>query len=385
MHKVCIITATRAEYGIFKPLLAELSKNKDIDLQIIATGTHLSNKYGHTIDMIMADGFKVNKQVDILDDTDSSMGIIKTMSRAQLGIGEALTELQPELVVVLGDRYELIPIVSSAVILNIPVCHIHGGEISEGALDDMFRHAVTKMSTLHFPACEEYRNNLLQMGENPAYVFNYGSLGVENVNNLQVLSRKEISEYVGFSVNKHTLLVTFHPITTESDSQLTQFMALLDALNELDDSYSYIFTRPNSDQGREELNNALDSFATNHKCFVSESLGMLRYLSAMKYCGAVVGNSSSGIIEAPSFKVATIDIGNRQKGRTCANSVIHVPSDKETIKKAIKEIDRDEYQNLLQCISNPYEGENTSKKMAETIYNMLVKGLPKTKPFYKAE
>ncbi len=385
MHKLCVITATRAEYGILKPLLSELQANNDIDLELIVTGTHLEEAYGHTIDAIKADGFKVTKEVKIMGEDDSAKGIMQTMANAQVRIGEVLEELKPEMVIVLGDRYELIPIVSSCVILNIPVCHIHGGETSEGAIDDMFRHAVSKMATLHFPACEDYKNRLIRMGENPNYVFNYGALGVENVNKLQTLSKKEISDFVGFEINKHTLLVTFHPVTNESASQLEQFEQLLSALADLNSSYTYIFTRPNSDLGRDELNEALNAFVSHHKSYVSDSLGLLRYLSAMKYCGAVVGNSSSGIIEAPSFKVATIDIGNRQKGRACSKSVIHVGAKREKIKAAIAYIDSDEYKNILTSSSNPYEGKDSAQRMAATIYKMLMKGLPKTKPFYEAE
>ena len=383
MYKVCVITATRAEYGILYPLMREIKCNEFMELQIIATGTHLSELYGTTVNQIVDDGFEVNEYIDILSNGDSYTAILQTMANAQVKIGEALQRLQPDVIVVLGDRYELLPIVSSAAVLNIPVCHIHGGEITEGAIDEMFRHAISKMSTIHFAACKEYSSRLIAMGEQPDFVFNVGSLGVENVKNIELMEADELEKQIGFLVDRNTLLVTFHPVTSELSSQGTQMKALLDALT-LRPDYKVLFTRPNSDTGRNEINDMIDNFVAKNKdrAVVYTSLGQLRYLSAMKSCLAVVGNSSSGIIETPSFGIPTINIGNRQKGRIAASSVINVNPNKTEILYALDKLKDEDFLFEAKCTINPYEGKDTSVNMTKILEYLLRTGLPKTKPFY---
>lgn len=385
MYKVCVITATRAEYGLLNPFMREIQKNQFMELQLVVTGTHLSQLYGSTVNQIIDDGFEVNEYVDIMAEGDDNLSIIETMSNAQVKIGEALMRLSPDIIVVLGDRYELLPIVSSAVILNIPVCHIHGGEITEGAVDEMFRHAISKMSTVHFASCKEYSTRLIHMGEQPDYVFNVGSLGVENIKKLQLLSAEELANEIGFLVDKKTLLVTFHPVTTETSLQNEQMKALLDALT-LRPQYKILFTRPNSDTGRNDINDMIDNFvAVNQsRSAVYTSLGQLRYLSAMQACLAVVGNSSSGIIETPSFGIPTINIGNRQRGRIAASSVIHVNPNKTEILHALDKLVNPDFLFEAQCTHNPYEGKDTAENMTKILEYLLRKGLPKTKPFYEA-
>ncbi|MBQ9987858.1 MAG: UDP-N-acetylglucosamine 2-epimerase (hydrolyzing) [Erysipelotrichales bacterium] len=383
MFKVCVITATRAEYGLLSPLMKEISQNPTMQLQLIVTGTHLSTLYGTTMNRIEEDGFEVDEYIDILDESDDELGIITTMSNAQVRIAEALQRLQSDVVVVLGDRYELVPIVSSCVVLHIPVCHIHGGEITQGAMDELFRHAISKMSTIHFASTKSYSSRLIQMGEQPDFVFNVGSLGVENIKKMDLLSEAELEKEIGFKVDKNTLLVTFHPITLEGADQAYQMQALLDAL-ELREQYRVLFTRPNSDMHRNELNDMIDVFVAKHsdRCAVFSSLGQLRYLSAMKHCLAVVGNSSSGIIETPSFGIPTIDIGNRQKGRISASSVVHVEANKAAILYALDKLEDPQFLFEASCTINPYEGKDTALNMCKLLQLLLERGLPSTKKFY---
>ncbi len=380
MKKICVVTATRAEYGLLRPLMIDLRQSQKIQLQVIATGTHLEKAYGETINEIIQDGFEPDKCVSIIDD-DTPIGVINTMSNAIKGVGEALQSLEPELLVLLGDRYETCAIASAAVVLGIPIAHLYGGEVTYGAYDEVFRHAITKMSYLHFTSTEEYRKRVIQMGENPQRVFNVGALGVENVLNIKPLSKKELENEIGFSM-KNTLLATFHPVTMESISQESQFKALLDAIIEHPD-YNILFTRPNADTNREQLNNMLDIYSNKLKSRIKvvESLGVVKYLSAMKYCAGVVGNSSSGIVEAPSMRVGTINIGNRQRGRISANSIIHCNAVKEDIIQALWQLSSSQFQDSLATIVNPYEGINTSKTIALQLQNAVMSEF-KTKEFY---
>jgi len=366
MKKVCVVTATRAEYGLLRPLMRRLQENSGMQMQLLVTGAHLEKAYGETVQEIIKDGFVPDVCVSIIVD-DSPLGILKTMGNAIQRVGNALYTLQPDLIILLGDRYETLAIASASVVLGIPIAHLYGGEVTYGAYDEMFRHAITKMSYLHFTATEVYRNRVIQMGENPDYVFNVGALGVENVLNMKLLSKDELEQQIVFSMDD-TLLATFHPVTMETVSQAEQFKTLLDALKE-QVRYRVLFTRPNADTYSSELNVILDSCAANypHRIKVVESLGQLRYLSAMKYSVCVIGNSSSGIIEAPSMHVGTINIGNRQKGRICAESVIHCRSEKNEIISALDKVCSADYKDKLQHIKNPYESNNTSAEVERII------------------
>lgn len=383
MKKVCVITSTRAEYGLLHPLILELQKNKNIDLQIIATGTHLDKRYGYTIDEILNDGLKPNACVEIIEG-DSKSGVLSTMANAIKKIGESLEKLKPDMVVLLGDRYEIFAIASACVILNIPIAHIHGGEITYGAYDDMFRHSITKMSNLHFTSCEEYRSRVIQLGENPKTVFSVGSLGLENIKTLNLLTKRQINKELNIDVER-TLLATFHPVTLENSTQKEQFTELLEALIDQNNFFT-LFTRANADTNSSELNSVLDEYCTKYpqRLKVVDSLGVLKYLSVMKYCAGVIGNSSSGIIEAPSFKVSTINIGTRQKGRIQAQSILNCEAKKKDILKSLEIISKEEFKKNLKSVKNPYQGDNTSYNIAETIGN-FVNNFNKPKMFYDIE
>lgn len=380
MKKICLVTATRAEYGLLRPLMFKLKQSQKTQLQVIVTGTHVEKVYGETVNEIIRDGFVPDKCIPIVVD-DTPTGILSTMSNATKGVGEALKELGPDLLVLLGDRYETFAIASSAVILGIPIVHLYGGEVTYGAYDEVFRHAITKMSYLHFTSTEEYRKRVIQMGESPDRVFNVGALGVENVLGIELLSKEELERQINFSMN-NTLLATFHPVTMEMESQEEQFKALLDALAAYP-MYNVLFTRPNADTNRVQLNVLLDGFGNkfNSRVKVIDSLGVVKYLSAMKYCAGVIGNSSSGIVEAPSMKVGTINIGNRQKGRIGAKSIIHCNAIKEDIIKAFEKLSSAEFKSSLTTTINPYEGKETSKTIAFQLEKVVMSGI-KPKEFY---
>ena len=368
--KICIITTTRAEYSFFKPLIRHIKKSDKLELQIIVTGTHLEEKYGHTLDEILNDGNKPDACVKIMAD-DSKLGIINTMSAAVKNVGEAIDKLKPDMVLLLGDRYEAFSIASACLILGVPIAHISGGDVTYGAYDDMFRHSITKMSYLHFTSCEEYRRRVIQLGESPDRVFSVGSLSVENILKIDLLTKLEIEKYLGFPLD-NVLLATFHPTTMEVNSQSEQFEQFLMAVAQ-QNYYKFLFTRPNADTNREELSLKLDEFSKKYpeKVKVVESLGVLRYLSAMKYSAGVIGNSSSGILESPSLKKGTINIGNRQKGRICADSVINCDAKKDDILEAIKLLSSADFQKKLLNVESPYEKENISENIVSKIEEVI--------------
>lgn len=379
MIKICVVTATRAEYGILKPLLDEINSRENMKLQLIVTGTHLESEYGYTYRDIESDCISIDSKIEIYSG-DSESGIINTMSNALLRVGLELEHLKPDILVLLGDRYEMPPIALSAVIQSIPIAHINGGDITEGAYDEYFRHCLTKLSNLHFTTTEEYRKRVIQMGEQPEYVFNVGSLSLENIKNIKLLNNSALNKELDFFVNDKTFLVTFHPVTLEKSSQLEQFKELLRALQKLED-YNIIFTRPNADTNRKQLNDMIDKFVykNSNRAKAFESLGTLKYLSVMKYCFAVVGNSSSGITEAPSMKVPTINIGNRQKGRIQAKSIFNCVASESEIIKCIYKVK--EFRNNVNEYNNPYEKENTSKRIVDCIERYLIESC-KNKNFF---
>ena len=377
--KVCVVTSTRAEYGLLYWLMKEIEQDKDLELQIIATGMHLSPEFGLTYKEIEKE-FKIDKKIEILLSSDTPIGVSKSMGLAQISFAEAFEELKPDFIVVLGDRFELIPIVSTAVVFNIPMVHLHGGETTEGAMDEMFRHAVTKMSYLHFTSTEEYRKRVIQLGEDPSRVYNVGAMGIENIKRLKLLSREEFEKSINFKLNKKNILVTFHPVTLEKATAKEQFEELLSAIDELKDT-NIIFTKANADTDGRVINKMIDEYVAKNKnkAIAFTSLGQLRYLSALQYVDAVVGNSSSGIIEAPSFKIGTINIGDRQKGRIKAKSVIDCEPKKENIKKAFEKLYSSEFQELLKNVKNPYENEKfPSKKIVEVLKNTKIENIKKS-------
>lgn len=366
-RKICIVTGTRAEYGVLYWLMKEIAAQPDLELQIIATGMHLSPEFGLTYKEIEKD-FIINKKIEMLLSSDTSIGISKSMGLAQISFAEAYEELRPDMIVVLGDRYEIFSASTAAMIARIPITHLHGGEMTEGAFDEAIRHSITKMSHLHFTAAEEYRNRVIQLGEHPDRVYNVGGIGIENIKRLTLLSKEAFEESIHFKLAHKNVLVTFHPVTLENSTASAQFQELLEALDALDNT-SIIFTKSNSDTDGRIINQMIDEYTSKNpqKSVYFTSLGQLRYLSALQYIDAVVGNSSSGLAEAPSFKIGTINIGDRQKGRIKAKSIIDCDPNKQDILHAFKILYSESFQKKLKNVENPYGDGLASKKIIEII------------------
>ncbi|MGJ0312299.1 UDP-N-acetylglucosamine 2-epimerase [Aliarcobacter cryaerophilus] len=381
MKKICVVTGTRAEYGLLYWLLKEIEADKELKLQVIVTGMHLSPEFGLTYQTIEKE-FKINKKIEMLLSSDTSVGISKSMGLAQISFAESYDELKPDIVIVLGDRYEIFSATSAAMISRIPIAHIHGGEKTEGAFDESIRHSITKMSHLHFTATNEYKNRVIQLGEHPSRVFNVGGMGIENIKRLKLLSKDEFEKSIEFKLNSKNILVTFHPVTLENSTAKEQFQQLLDAIDELEDT-NIIFTKANSDTDGRVINQMIDEYVTKNfqKSVQFTSLGQLRYLSALQYVDAVVGNSSSGLAEAPSFKIGTINIGDRQKGRIKASSVIDCEPNKDSILKSFEKLYSKEFQETLKTTINPYGNGCASKKIVEILKNVDLKNILK-KSFY---
>lgn len=376
-RKVCIITGSRAEYGLLKPLLDQVRSDSGLRLQLVVTGMHLSAEFGLTYRQIQKDGFRIDEKIKILSDSDTAAAISESMGLAMIGFGRAFEKLRPDLVVILGDRFEIFSAVSAAHVARIPIAHIGGGEITEGAFDDSFRHSITKMSQLHFTAHEEYRKRVIQLGESPKSVFNVGAIGLDNIKILKLLPKRELEEQLKLKFNKHNLLVTFHPVTLEDNTSAGQFGNLLEVLDKQKDT-QIIFTKANADTFGRIINTMIDRYVSvnSHKARAFISLGQVRYLSAMQFVDAIVGNSSSGIIEAPSFKIGTINIGDRQKGRIRAKSIIDCHADKNAIEEAFEKLYSGHFQAKLKSVKNPYGRGESAKKIVgiiKTINTFAVK------------
>tara|TARA_B100000963_G_scaffold349859_1_gene359382 strand:- start:1527 stop:2690 length:1164 start_codon:yes stop_codon:yes gene_type:complete len=366
-RKICVITGTRAEYGLLYWLLKEIDSSEELELQLIATGMHLSPEFGLTYKEIEKD-FSIDKKIEMQLSSDLDVDISKSMGYAQASFTEAFNELKPDIIVVLGDRYEIFSAVVSAMMLRIPIAHIHGGESTLGVIDEAIRHSITKMSHIHFTANDEYKNRIIQLGEQPDRVFNVGGLGIENISRLDLLDRKAFEESINFKLNKKNILVTFHPVTLENNTAKLHFKELLDAIDELADT-NIIITKANSDSGGRLINSMIDDYV-DRNCLKSvgfTSLGQLRYLSAMNHVDAVVGNSSSGIIETPSFKIGTINIGDRQKGRIKADSIIDCSPNKKSIRKAFKILYSEEFQSKLKNTESPYGSGSASNEILKVL------------------
>ncbi len=367
MRKVCVVTGTRADYGLLYWLMKEIDQDSDLILQVIVTGMHLSPEFGLTYRDVEKD-FKIDKKIEMLLSSDTPIGISKSMGLAQISFAEAFAELQPDIVVLLGDRYEIFSAASAAMIARVPIAHLHGGETTEGAFDEAIRHAITKMSHLHFTAAEDYRNRVIQLGESPDKVFNVGGMGIENIKRLPLLNKIDFEEAINFKLAKKNLLVTFHSVTLENSTAKGQFQNLLEALEELQETH-VIFTKANSDTGGRVINQMIDDYVSKHpqSSIAFTSMGQLRYLSALQFMDAVVGNSSSGLLEAPSFKIATINIGDRQKGRLKANSIIDCEPIKKSIGQAIQAVYTESFKAELAEVTNPYGDGLASKKIVEIL------------------
>ncbi|MBQ9991396.1 MAG: UDP-N-acetylglucosamine 2-epimerase (hydrolyzing) [Lachnospiraceae bacterium] len=383
MKKICVVTATRAEYGLLRPVIDKLASSEDIELQLVVTGMHLSPEFGLTYREIEEDGYPIRKKIEMLLSSDTEPAITKSMAVALMGFADFFADDRPDIVVILGDRYEMLMTATAAMIAKIPIAHIHGGELTEGAYDDAIRHSITKMSQLHFASTEEYQRRIIQLGECPERVFNVGALGVESIKKIKLLSKEELEKNLNFSIQDNTFVVTYHPVTLETFSSEVQFSNLLQVIDRHQE-WKVIFTKANADTDGRIINRMIDEYVGKHneRCIAFSSLGQLRYLSVLQYCSAVVGNSSSGIIEVPSFHIPTINIGNRQQGRITGGSVIHCGYESSEIEEAINKALSSEFMEMIKGYMNPYEGINTSEKIVGKIKEVLAKGIDTKKKFY---
>lgn len=371
-YKICVITGTRAEYGLLRELLFKFRNNKKINLMLVVTGSHLSNLFGNTQEEITKDGFINYIKIPVPMEDDSKEGMAASTGVAMTRFAEFFTNNKPDIVVVLGDRFEIFAAVSAAHLIGIPVAHISGGDITEGAVDDAIRHCLTKMSYLHFPGCEQSAKRVIQMGEQPDRVFNVGELGVENCLNMKLMPRKELSENIKFeNLLRDYSVVTFHPVTMENNTAIDQVYELIAAMDEEDDM-SYIITMANADAGGRAINDIwLKEGKKRSNWLVVTSLGVLKYLSAVKYAKLVIGNSSSGVVEAPSMGTPTVNIGDRQKGRIMAESVICCVPDKVKIYEAMKIAMSNEFQEKARHIKSPFGDGTTSNQIMNIILGYL--------------
>lgn len=381
-RKLCVVTGTRADYGLLYPIMKEIQNDNELELQIIATGMHLSYEFGLTYKTIEQDGFEINEKVVMLLSNDSHVGITKSIGLGIIGFADTLDRLQPDLLILLGDRYEILAAAQAALVANIPIAHIAGGDSTEGAIDDAIRHSVTKMSHLHFVTNESGKERVIQMGENPNHTFNVGSPGIDQIKHLKLLSKSELEDSLGFKLKKRNLLVTYHPVTLGTTQVSKEFEEILNSLDKLDEDVGIIFTKPNSDTDGRILIGMIDDFVRrNNNAIAHTSLGQLRYLSTIKHVDIVLGNSSSGLYEVPSFKKPTVNIGNRQQGRVQASSIINCKPSENEISEAISKAFK------MDCTStiNPYgDGKSTSRiiKVLKEVkdYSILLQ-----KRFYKVE
>lgn len=383
MKKICIVTGTRAEYGLLRPLMKRINEDSELELQIIATGMHLSPEFGLTYKEIEENGYEIDEKVEILLSSDTAVGISKSMGLALIGFADAFERLKPDMVVLLGDRYEIFAAASTASIARIPIAHIHGGETTEGALDEALRHSITKMSYLHFTSTEEYKKRVIQLGESPDRVFNVGAIGIESIKELNLMGKEELEGSIGFDFGEKTALVTYHPVTLENCTSNEQFHELLNALNRFS-SLKIIFTKANSDTDGRIINSMIDDYVkcNKNKSIAFVSMGQQRYLSAMKYVDLVIGNSSSGIIEAPSFKVPTINIGDRQRGRIQGENVINCEPVENEIYKAIELGLSDSFKEKLRNSKSPYGEGKVTEKVLHIIKIFLRQEINLKKSFY---
>ncbi|MFS1464388.1 UDP-N-acetyl-D-glucosamine 2-epimerase, UDP-hydrolysing [Vibrio lentus] len=371
IQKVAVFTGTRAEYGLLFWLLKDIQSDPDLTLQLLVSGMHLSPEFGETYQQIEKDGFKIDEKIEILLSSDSAVGTAKSMGLGVLGFSDSLARLQPDVLVILGDRFEALAAAQTAMILRIPIVHLHGGEITEGAYDDAIRHAITKLSYLHGTSTDEYRQRVIQLGEAPERVRNVGAIGLDYLKRADFMSLSELGESLNFSLTKLFFLVTYHPVTLGNEAPEEAFQALLDALNCFPE-HQVILTYPNADDGGRRIIPMLEAYAASQpdRVLAIPSLGQVRYLSAVKYAAAVIGNSSSGIIEVPAFDVPTVNIGSRQKGRLAAKSVLHCEANRADIERAIRSANEREYKEAAEEIENPYGQGNTSEKVIEMIKNL---------------
>jgi GDP/UDP-N,N'-diacetylbacillosamine 2-epimerase (hydrolysing) len=381
-RRIAVVTGARSEYGLLRWIIQYLSDSPKVELQLLVTGMHLSPEFGLTYKAILEDGFPISRKIEVLLSSDTPTGIAKSMGLCMISFSDAYEELKPDILLVLGDRFEIFAAVAAASVARIPIAHIHGGETTEGAVDEAFRHSITKMSHFHFTATEIYRKRVIQLGESPDRVFRTGAPGLDNIHKLRLLEKPELEYSLNFGLGEKSALVTFHPVTLEKGSVEYQIDELLKAIDQLN-GFQVVFTLPNADTDGRIIIEKINMYVSKNKerAAVFTSLGQLRYLSLLKYVSLVIGNSSSGLTEVPSFKIPTINIGDRQRGRIKAKSVIECSPDKNNILKAVSLALSDKFQQALVSIKNPYEGIDVSRTIAEYLINISLDKILKKKFF----
>ncbi|MGO4547468.1 UDP-N-acetylglucosamine 2-epimerase [Paenibacillus sp. 2TAB23] len=386
MRKICVVTGSRAEYGLLYPLLKEIEADPDLKLQLAVTGMHLAPEFGNTYKEILDDGFHIDEKVEMLLSSDTRVGVTKSMGLGLIGFADVLNRLNPDIVVLLGDRFETMVAAQAAMIANIPIAHLHGGESTEGVVDEAIRHSITKMSHLHFVSTEKYRNRVIQLGEHPDRVYNVGAIGLDNVRQLKLLSRKEFEASIDFKLGAVNFLVTYHPLTLKQASSEELTTALLEALDYFKHA-NIIFTKPNADTNGRIIGHMIDDYTQKNigRTVSFQSLGKLRYLSALQYVDVVIGNSSSGIIEVPMFKKPTIDIGNRQKGRLKGSTIIETSEQSADIIKSISQaLDPLFLKSNVEEAVSLYGDGMTAKKVKHVLRHVDIDGII-NKKFYEVE
>lgn len=375
-RKICIVTGTRAEYGLLYWLMREIQEDSDLELQLIVTGAHLSPEYGNTVQEIERDGFQIHERIEMLLSSDTPNAVTKAMGLGLIGFADAYARLRPDIVVLLGDRYEMMVAAQAAMVAKIPIAHIHGGERTEGSIDEAIRHSITKMSHLHFVATDEYQRRVIQLGEHPDRVFNFGAIGIDNIIKLQLLDREELQRSLQFDFGDHYFVVTYHPVTLGLSQPARTFQELIEALNAYPE-YKVIITKPNADPQNKEIISMIDRYADDNRDRVLSvsSLGQLRYLSAVKHCDAVIGNSSSGIIEVPVLKRPTVNVGDRQRGRAMGPTVINVSENKDDIIEGIELALSNKFQKIVQESESIYGKGNVSHKIKDVIKSYPLEGI----------
>lgn len=368
MKKIAVFTGTRAEYGLLYWLLKDIESDNALELQLIVSGMHLSSEFNQTVRYIEQDGFEIAEKIEMLLSSDSAVGIAKSMGLGTIGYADALARLQPEVLVVLGDRFEALAVAQTAVVMKIPILHIHGGEKTVGAYDDAIRHAITKFSYFHATSTDVHRNRVIQLGEDPTRVWNVGAIGLDHIARSEMMSRDELARSLEFDLGDDFFVVTYHPVTLAEESPKEAFRALLEVLDSLS-GYQVILTYPNADDGGRQIMRMLKEYraANQARVLTMASLGQHRYLSAVKHCRAVIGNSSSGIIEVPSFGRPTVNIGMRQKGREAARSVIHCEPDSKSIREAIDKAISPDFQQFVTMVENPYGQGSASRQIVDIL------------------
>ena len=378
-QRVCIVTGTRAEYGLLKWVMQELKEDPEVDLQIVATGTHLAPSFGETRSEIEGDGFRVDETVEMLLDSDTSVGTAKSVGLGTIGMAEALQRLAPDVVLLLGDRFEVLAAAQAALVAKVPVAHVHGGETTEGAVDESIRHAVTKMASVHFVAAAPFRRRVVQLGEHPSRVFNVGAPGLDALRRVDLMDRPTLEASLGAELRPPTFLITYHPATLQDTPPEESVQELLRALSRFPEA-QLLFTKSNADSGGRAINRRIEQYAEREgeRARVYESLGQRRYLSALRYVDLVVGNSSSGLIEAPAVPVPTVNVGTRQQGRPRAGSVLDCPERAPAIAAAIRTALSEEFQGRLPDVTSPYGDGNAAPRICRHLKTLEISGPAKT-------